>query len=310
MKVILICSSDLIAIPTALKLQEAGLLKAVVLPEIHKANLLPSFIAAGISAEIIHTVTKEHLTQQLTALIHRYEAATVFVLTFPWKISETVLCLPVNGCINLHPGILPKYKGADPVFWQLKNREINGGIAAHIMTNEIDDGPIILMETMSIIPGEPYGMHCQRIGIFIREHILKIVELIETKALPTPQLRDNNEDVYFKKPNKTQLSINWQKQTSIEIEALINACNPKYTGAITSIRGMTLALVEVSPADVNNVAQDVLPGTIVYADAIYGLVVKCCDDQFLKINIVCMPEGYISSTKMFNLGFRPGETFS
>ena len=309
MKVIFACNSDLIAIPAALKLQHHDLLAAVILPEKNRERLLPSFLAAGIPLEIIHTVTKERLAEEFVAIIDQYAASLVIVLTFPWKLPEAVLTMPIHGCINLHPGLLPKYRGADPVFWQLRNREAHGGITAHYMTKIIDDGPVVLMEQMPIIPGEPYGMHCQRIGVFASELILKVVSLIREDKPITQSETQFNEAEFFKSPDKNQLRINWEKQTAIEIESLINACNPKYTGAITSIRGLELAIVEVSPADVNQVAPEVAPGTIVYADALYGLVVKCCDNQFLKLNIVCMHEGYISGAKMFNLGFKPGEIF-
>lgn len=307
--VIFACNSDLLAIPSVIKLQHNNLLAAVVLPEKNRDKLLPSFLAAGIPLEIIHTVTKEHLDKQFVTLINKYNASSVIVLTFPWKIPDVVLNLPVHGCVNMHPGILPKYRGADPVFWQLKNREAFGGITAHYMTNIIDDGPIVLMQQLPIIPGEPYGMHCQRIGLFASDLILQINSLISDNKPSGKEVISADIAEFFNSPEETQLRINWEQQSAIEIESLVNACNPKYTGAITSIRGLKLAIVEVSPADVNNVSPEVVPGTIVYADALYGLVVKCCDNQFLKINIVCMNEGYISGAKMFNLGFRPGEIF-
>lgn len=307
--VIFACNSDLMAIPTAVKLHQNNLLAAVVLPEKNRDRLLPSLIASGIPPEIIHAVNKHQLAEQFVALINNYNASSVIVLTFPWKLPDVVLNFPVHGCINMHPGLLPKYRGADPVFWQLKNKEAFGGITAHYMTSTIDDGPIILMQQMPIIPGEPYGMHCQRVGLFASDLILQIASLIKEMKPASQDHIHAGKAEFFNSPDKTQLRINWEKQPAIEIESLVNACNPKYTGAITSIRGIQLAIVEVSPADVNNVTPDVVPGTIVYADALYGLVVKCCDNQFLKINIVCMNEGYISGAKMFNLGFRSGEVF-
>ena len=309
MKVLLICTSDYIAIPTALKLKEQGVLEAIAIPRIFKNRLLPVFLQAGIPIEDIHYVTKESLSDQLTSLITNLNINTVFVLTFPWKVPSDVLKMPKYGCINLHPGLLPKYRGADPVFWQLKNRELNGGITVHRMTDEIDHGPVLLIEKMPIIPGEPYGMHCQRIGIFAAQLITQVIALIKTGTSLTYLTVENEPDLYFNKPTKNLIKIDWNHQSAIEIEALVNACNPKYIGAITTIRGVELAIVEVSPADMNNVDIAILPGTIVYADGLYGIIVKCNDGQFLKLNIVCMGEGYISGAKLFNLGFSVGEIF-
>lgn len=310
MKVLLICTSDYIAIPTALKLKELGILEAIAIPKKFKNRLLPVFLHAGFPLNLLHLVTKETLSDQLISLITEFNFDTLFVLTFPWKIPSKVLSVLKNKCINLHPGLLPKYRGADPVFWQLKNREINGGITVHLMTSDIDHGPILLIEKMTIIPGEPYGMHCQRLGVFTAELIPKIVGLLQNGNGLTYLTIENEPDLYFKKPTKSLIKIDWNLHSAIEIEALVNACNPKYVGAITTISGVEIAIVEVSPAELNNVKDDILPGTIVYADGLYGIIVKCNDGQFLKLNIVCMGESYISGSKLFNLGFRVGQIFS
>ena len=188
MKALLICSSDHIAIPTALKLKEHGVLEAIAIPKKFKNRLLPVFLQLGFALEIFHFVNKETLSDELTSIISDLYIDTAFVLTFPWKIPTVVLSILENRCVNLHPGLLPKYRGADPVFWQLKNREINGGITVHLMTSRIDHGPVLLIEKMPIIPGEPYGMHCQRIGVFAAQLITKVIDLLQTKSSQTLSL--------------------------------------------------------------------------------------------------------------------------
>ena len=74
----------------------------------------------------------------------------VFVLTFPWKIPEELFNLAPKGFINFHYALFPKYKGADPIFWQIKNNEKEGGLTIHIMNSELDEGPIILHEKLFI----------------------------------------------------------------------------------------------------------------------------------------------------------------
>tara|TARA_Y100000294_G_C8531339_1_gene327073 strand:- start:160 stop:1008 length:849 start_codon:yes stop_codon:yes gene_type:complete len=54
-----------------------------------------------------------------------------------------VLALPKNGCINLHPSMLPAYKGVSPVFWSMLNNDRRNGATLHHMTDSIDSGLII-----------------------------------------------------------------------------------------------------------------------------------------------------------------------
>jgi len=304
MRTLFLCNSDTIALPAALQLKHSGHLTAVAIPDKHQSSLQPALVASGIDASHIHIVTQQQLAQQLTALCDAYNIELIIVLTFPWKLPTGVLLKPAYGCINMHPGLLPAYKGGDPVFWQLKNREQNGGIAVHIMTDVWDEGPLLMQQPLPLIPGETYGLHCQRIGGLASEMILKILDAVKAKEYQTTTITGN----YYKKPTATDTTIHWQTQTAAEIEALVNACNPRYSGALTSIRQMPLSVLEVAIADIANVPTTI-PGTVVYADQVYGLIVACSDQQFLKINIIQTSAGYLSGSKLFQLGFNKGDRF-
>ena len=133
--------------------------------------------------------------------------------------------------------------------------------------------------------------------------------LLDANPIPTITL-PAGEALYPAKPSQTDLLINWQQHSATQIENLINAANPRYQGAVTSIRQTQINLLEVSPADVNNpTGQQFAPGTIIHADQLYGLIVACTNNQYLKINVASMQQGYFSGGKLFSLGFRVGEVF-
>ncbi len=48
--------------------------------------------------------------------------------------------------INIHPSLLPSYKGPTPTNWMIHNKEKNCGITAHILTNKVDEGDIIFQK--------------------------------------------------------------------------------------------------------------------------------------------------------------------
>lgn len=307
MKVLVICSSDVLGIPAIINLQQRGLLLGVAIPERAKKIMIPTLVQCGIPIDHIHHLTKADLLHELKWLIEHYRPEALFTLTCPWMIPAEILALLPNRCINFHFGLLPQYKGSDPVFWQIFNQETKGGISIHLMTTEIDDGPMLLREEIPLIPGETYGLHCERLGTLSAQTVFKVLEMLASGTTGTKSITEENA-LYLKKPAPSQLTIQWQKQPSNQIEALINACNPRYGGALTSIRQMQLKILEASPADLNN-PNPTVPGAIVYADATYGLIVACLNNQHLKINVVHLREGYLSGVKLFGLGFKVGECF-
>lgn len=307
MNIILATGADYMSIPAAQKLKNACMLACIVIPGKHKQRLMPAFIQAGFTEDIIYPVYKDDFAQVFINLTAQYNANCVFVITFPWQIPAEVLAAPKFGFINFHPGLIPLYKGADPIFWQIRNREQFGGITVHRMTEELDAGPVIIEHKIPIIPGETYGIHHVRLGITAADIVLKVAEAVQSGTSTRQDI--GQPSLYFKKPTRQQVSINWEQHTAQEIEALVNAGNPKYNGAFTSIRNMQVSILDTSFADITNPPGKTAPGTIIYADALYGLIVACKGEEYLRINTFCMPEGYLSGSKMFTMGFIAGEKF-
>jgi len=308
MKVAVLCNSDSLVLPSIYHLKTQGLLAGVAIPARSKAFLYQQLLQAGLCHDEITLIPSQGRTGALEGWVKTTGASAVLVFAFPWKVPAEVLELPQNGFFNFHFGLLPTYQGADPVFWQLKNREEKGGFVIHRMTEDIDKGPLVWVEECSMIPGENYGIYCQRMGMLAMNVLGSFLDKLENKTL-VEKKQALSPAVFFNKPSQTDLSINWQIQSSEEIEWLVNAANPKYGGASTTIRNMEVRLLEVAPADVNNNQQTYEPGTIVYADALYGLIVACKENKFLKINIAQMKEGYVSGSKLFSLGVKTGEKF-
>ncbi|MBF0198398.1 MAG: hypothetical protein HQL32_11835 [Planctomycetes bacterium] len=68
----------------------------------------------------------------------------------PKIISAETLAIPKVACLNYHTGKLPKYRGRQPLYWALLNGEKEVGISIHEMAADIDDGPILVQETINI----------------------------------------------------------------------------------------------------------------------------------------------------------------
>lgn len=307
MKIFAICNSDQLGLPTVARLKQLGLLAGVSYLERY-ASLLPSFRALGIGDEMTYPLKKEGWVDSLEQVISEIKPDYVFVLTFPWKIPASLLSLPPKGFLNFHFGLLPKYKGADPIFWEMKNQETEGGLTVHLMSEEIDEGAIIMQEKASIAPGMNYGLYSNQLSQSSAAWVDALLGKLEAEPIQFIE-PEASESAPERAPTEADLTINWAEQTALEIECLVNAANPRYGGAITTFSGQRLNLLEVTPMSGNEDMKGE-PGEIVYADLTYGVIVICADGEFIRITVAQIAGAYISGVKLITLGFLKGGKFS
>jgi folate-dependent phosphoribosylglycinamide formyltransferase PurN len=99
------------------------------------------------------------------------------------KVGKDLLNLPKNGCINLHPGLFPKYKGTFMHFWPLVNREKWSGVTIHEMTEQFDDGKVLAVKRFRI--HRRFTQHClmemsAKVGSSLLVNTLKRLKRRET----------------------------------------------------------------------------------------------------------------------------------
>jgi methionyl-tRNA formyltransferase len=81
--------------------------------------------------------------------------ADLGVVAGTYILREEVFSIPRLGCINLHSGKVPDYRGAAPGFWELYNGERQVGITIHRVTARVDAGAILLQEVFPLDPAPP-----------------------------------------------------------------------------------------------------------------------------------------------------------
>lgn len=83
----------------------------------------------------------------------------LFSCFFNQKLAGQVLAIPRIDCLNLHPALLPKYKGVDPVFYYMLNQEGILGISLHRMDEGYDTGEVLASQSMAVQPGRSIFWH-------------------------------------------------------------------------------------------------------------------------------------------------------
>lgn len=77
----------------------------------------------------------------------------VLVSCFAYRVPPRLLRLPQHGFLNLHPSLLPAYRGPFPLFWQLRDGLRELGVTVHRMDEALDEGPIALQTTVRLEDG-------------------------------------------------------------------------------------------------------------------------------------------------------------
>ena len=74
----------------------------------------------------------------------------------PRILKKNILNSPTIGVINCHPGIMPNFRGCTCVEWAIYHDEPVGN-TVHLMSDKIDEGPILLKEEISFLKSDSYS---------------------------------------------------------------------------------------------------------------------------------------------------------
>lgn len=233
----------------------------------------------------------------------------LLTFSFPYRLPPKILRVPRLGAFNIHGGKLPEYRGPQPVFWEILNREKEGAATLHRMTEEFDRGALIASQTIPISPDDTYGLHSIRLAFAAVDLASVLLGGLLQYGENIPSLpQDENRAKFQPRPAQTDLVIRWEEQSGEQIRALVKACNPWHQGAFASIRGINLRLTDVTLiADGGDAGQ--MPGTILAADTEKGIKVNCRDGSALQLDVVSMDEGILPGKAFAALGFQAGEKF-
>ncbi len=80
----------------------------------------------------------------------------VVLVAFGQILPRAIIEQPCFGCLNVHPSLLPRYRGAAPINWALINGDTKTGVTIMLMDEGVDSGDILLQEEASIAPDDTF----------------------------------------------------------------------------------------------------------------------------------------------------------
>ena len=119
-------------------------------------RLAPSPVAAAAEHLGIPVAKPRRLRkdQQIAARLRELDLDAAVVAAYGQIIPEELLKIPRYGFLNIHPSLLPKYRGAAPVNWALINGEPKTGVSIMQLDAGMDSGPVYVQEKTAVGPHE------------------------------------------------------------------------------------------------------------------------------------------------------------
>ena len=88
----------------------------------------------------------------------------VVMASFDQIIGPRALAIAEHGWMNVHPSLLPHYRGPEPVYWAIAEGAAESGITLHRAVPKVDTGPIVAQAAVTILPGDSAGTLTRRLA--------------------------------------------------------------------------------------------------------------------------------------------------
>lgn len=125
-------------------------------------------------------------------LLRQHAPDLILVATFKQMLGQNVLSLPRLGVVNLHPSLLPRYRGPCPTQAALFNDEEVTGVTAHYVTEKLDEGNILLQKSIPIEETDDDGRLRNKLARLAGEMIPELIGLFAGGARPTGAPQDHS----------------------------------------------------------------------------------------------------------------------
>ena len=183
----------------------------------------------------------------------------IAVAAYGRLLPSAVLDLPPLGCLNVHPSLLPMYRGASPVAAAILNGDEVTGVTLMKVDAGMDTGPIIAQKETPIGPDENVDGLTTRLFEMGAELLVEVLPKWQRGELKA-RAQDESRASVTRRLTREDGRIDWQRAAS-DIARQVRAYYP-WPGTFTSWRGRMLKITEASVAE-GTAGAEVSPGRVV-----------------------------------------------
>lgn len=172
----------------------------------------------GRPVEVAANVNAEPFIGSLRA----YQPDVVVMASFDQILASETLAVPTQGWLNIHPSLLPRHRGPEPIYWTIANGDAEAGITVHLTVPRIDAGPILAQRRIRVSAVDTAGTLSKKLvaeGLAALDETLSRLEAGNAQALPVDLEQGSYE------PPVRQAELDWDHPVQ-QIDRLVRAGQP------------------------------------------------------------------------------------
>ena len=233
----------------------------------YKDNVAESIFREGFEEiyEIIESANSEYVINFIKSNNIDY----VFCIGFGEILKREIIDSPFQGVINIHPGILPLNRGADPITPVILGKVKKAGVTIHYIDEGIDTGKIIISEELKSFKNNSFIGLQSRLGILASLMIKNLTAQIKNlNSIATPP---SSEEIskYYRKSNNDDRLFDFE-MTSEKINSIIRAYSnlPNNAFFIFKNHKIYIQQCEIIEKNINYIAGEIIdkgPGYLIVA---------------------------------------------
>lgn len=158
-------------------------------------------------------------------------------------LKQPILDIPPLGWLNVHPSLLPRWRGPSPIQTAILEGDTVTGVTIMRVVLEMDAGDIVLQEAVPIGPDETAGELTARLAVLGAELLERAVRMAERGPLPATTQRPEKA-IYCRLFEKKDGRIRWS-DPAVRIHNLVRAANP-WPAAFCQFRGENIRILKTT----------------------------------------------------------------
>lgn len=233
--------------------------------------------------------------EEIIEKIKEMNPDVICVVAYGRILPKEILDIPKYGCINVHPSLLPKYRGSAPIQWAILNGDEKTGVTTMYLDEEMDSGDIILKEEVEIDKDETSGELWDRLSNIGAKLLVETLEQIENGT--ASREKQGKEFTIAPMLEKSQAKIDWENKTAREVKNLVRGLNP-IMGAYSELNRKKIKFWKVDTITTEEFIEkyqefkgyeyrfsEIEPGTILYIDKKQGIYIMTKEGILLVLEM-------------------------
>lgn len=204
-------------------------------------QLKPSAVRTRAEQLGLRVMAPQRIDAPFIAEMAELRPQLIAVVSYGKILPAALLDTATAGALNVHPSLLPEYRGAAPIQWALRDGRTQTGVTIIWMSPEMDAGDIALQRDVAIAPGENFGALHDRLAALGAQLLAAAARQLAEHRLPrVPQ--DHTRATFTKMLTTGDLLLKPDMTAKQNVD-LVRSASPR-PGAWTMFDGRRLKVIE------------------------------------------------------------------